>query len=61
MTFAENPFRVLGVTIKATAAAINERADDLSFTEPEREKTIEQARTILISPQKRSPPKFNCL
>ena len=53
MTFAENPFRVLGVTIYDTKQAINERAQDLSFMEPEREKIIERAQAILTSPQKR--------
>ena len=53
MTFAENPFRVLGVTIHATRAEIVEQAQNLSFMEPEREKIIDQAQAILTSPQKR--------
>ena len=53
MTFEENPFRVLGVSIYDTKATINERADELSFEAPDREELIEQARTILLNPKKR--------
>ncbi|MBQ3443881.1 MAG: hypothetical protein IJG33_11645 [Selenomonadaceae bacterium] len=53
MTFEENPFRVLRVSIYDTKATINERADELSFEDPDREKLIEQARTILLNPKKR--------
>ena len=53
MTFEENPFRVLQVSIYADKAAINERADELSFEDPDREKNFEQARTILLNPKKR--------
>ena len=52
MSFEKNPFRVLNVSIYDTAATINERADDLLFTEPD-EKIIEQARTTLLNPRKR--------
>lgn len=52
MSFEQNPFQVLNVSIYDTAATINERADDLSFTEPD-EKAIEQARTTLLNPRKR--------
>lgn len=52
MSFEKNPFQVLNVSIYDTATTINERADDLSFTEPD-EKAIEQARTILTNPNKR--------
>ncbi len=53
MTFEENPFRVLQVSIYDTKAAINERADELSFEDPDREEIFEQARTILLNPKKR--------
>ena len=53
MTFEENPFRVLQVSIYADKATINERADELSFEDPDREEIIEQARTILLNPKKR--------
>ena len=53
MTFEENPFRVLQVSLYDTKATINERADELSFEEPEREELFEQARTILLNPKKR--------
>ncbi len=53
MTFEENPFRVLQVSIYATKATINERADELSFEDPDREEIFEQARTILLNPKKR--------
>ena len=53
MTFEENPFRVLQVSIYATKATINERADELSFEDPDREELFEQARTILTNPKKR--------
>lgn len=52
MSFEKNPFRVLNVSIYDTAATINERADDLLFTEPD-EKIIEQARNTLLNPRKR--------
>ena len=53
MTFEENPFRVLQVSIYDDKAAINERVDELSFEDPDREKNFEQARTILLNPKKR--------
>ena len=53
MTFEENPFRVLQVSIYDTKAAINERADELSFEDPDREEIFEQARMILLNPKKR--------
>lgn len=53
MTFEENPFRVLQVSIYDTKATIEERADELSFADPEREDTIEQAQSILLNPKKR--------
>lgn len=53
MTFEENPFRVLQVSIYDTKAAINERADELSFEDPDREEIFEQARTTLLNPKKR--------
>ena len=58
MTFEENPFRVLGVSIYDTKATIIERADDLSFTDPDREKIFNQARDILINPRKRIAAEF---
>ena len=53
MTFEENPFRVLQVSIYADKATINERADELSFEDPDREEIFEQARMILLNPKKR--------
>ena len=53
MTFEENPFRVLQVSIYDTKATINERADELSFEDPDREEIFEQARTVLLNPKKR--------
>lgn len=53
MTFEENPFRVLQVSIYDTKTTINERADDLSFEDPDREEFFEQARDILLNPRKR--------
>lgn len=53
MTFEENPFRVLQVSIYDPKAAIIERADDLSFAEPDDEKIFAQARDILLNPRKR--------
>lgn len=53
MTFEENPFRVLQVSIYDTKATIEERTNYLSFEEPEREKDFEQAQTILLNPKKR--------
>lgn len=53
MTFEENPFRVLQVSLYATKATIIERADDLSFADPDREKIFAQARDTLLNPRKR--------
>ena len=53
MTFEENPFRVLQVSIYDPKATIIERADDLSFAEPDDEKIFSQARDILLNPRKR--------
>lgn len=53
MTFEENPFRVLRVSIYDTKTTINERTDELSFEDPDREEIFEQARTILLNPKKR--------
>ena len=53
MTFEENPFSVLQVSIYDTKATIIERADDLSFTDPDREKIFAQAQDILLNPRKR--------
>ncbi len=53
MTLEENPFRVLQVSIYDDKATIIERADDLSFAEPDREKIFDAARDILINPRKR--------
>ena len=53
MTFEENPFSVLQVSIYDTKATIIERADDLSFADPDREEIIERARDILLNPRKR--------
>ena len=53
MTFEENPFRVLNVSIYDTKATIVDAADDLAFAEPDDEKIIAQARDILLNPRKR--------
>ncbi len=53
MTFEENPFRVLNVSIYDTKATIVERADELSFAEPDDEKIIDEAKNILLNPRKR--------
>ena len=53
MTFEENPFRVLNVSIHDTKATIVDAADDLAFAQPEDEKIIAQARDILLNPRKR--------
>lgn len=58
MTFEENPFRVLNVSIYDTKATIIERADELSFEDPDREEIFEQARTILLNPKKRIAAEF---
>ena len=58
MTFEENPFRVLNVSIYADKATIIERADDLSFADPDREEIIEHARDILLNPRKRIAAEF---
>ena len=53
MNFDENPFRVLNVSIHDTKATIIERADNLSFGDPDNEKIFAQAQEILINPRKR--------
>ena len=53
MNFDENPFRVLNVSIHDTKATIVERADELSFADPDNEKIFAQAQDILINPRKR--------
>ena len=49
----DNPFNVLQVSIYEDKATITARADELSFTEPDREKIFDAARDILINPRKR--------
>lgn len=58
MTFEENPFRVLNVSICDDKETIIERADDLSFADPNREEIIEHARDILLNPRKRIAAEF---
>ena len=53
MTFDENPFRVLNVSIYDDKATIIKRADDLSFAAPDNEELIERARDTLLNPRKR--------
>ncbi|MBR0062122.1 MAG: hypothetical protein IJP68_11670, partial [Selenomonadaceae bacterium] len=53
MIFEENPFRVLQVSIYDDKATIIERADDLSFAEPDREKIFDAVRDTLLNPRKR--------
>lgn len=61
MTFEENPFRVLNVSIYDTKATIVERADELSFAEPDDEKIFAQAQDILLNPRKRIAAEVNLL
>ncbi|MBR1807374.1 MAG: hypothetical protein IJ774_13435 [Selenomonadaceae bacterium] len=53
MTFEENPFRVLNVSIHDTKTTIVDAADDLAFAQPDDEKIFAQARDILLNPRKR--------
>lgn len=58
MTFEENPFHVLQGSIYDTKVTIIERADDLSFADPDREEIIKRARDILLNPRKRIAAKM---
>lgn len=58
MKFEENPFRVLGVSIHDTKATVFERAENLSFVEPDKAKDFEKARDILGNPKKRIAAEF---
>lgn len=53
MKLSENPFCILGVSIRDSKQVIDEKADDRCFDEPEREEIFEKARGILLNPQQR--------
>lgn len=53
MKLNENPFFILGVSIRDSKQVIDEKADDRCFDEPEREEIFEKARGILLNPQQR--------
>ena len=53
MKLSENPFYKLSISMEADKNAISEASDDLCFDYPEREDEFEEARNILINPQKR--------
>ena len=61
MTFEENPFRVLNVSIHDTKTTIVDAAEDLFFAQPDDEKIIAQARDILLNPRKRIAAEVNLL
>ena len=61
MTFEENPFRVLNVSIHDTKATIVDAAEDLTFMNPDDEEIIERARDILLNPRKRIAAEVNLL
>ena len=53
MKLNENPFCILGVSIRDSKQVIDEKADDRCFDEPEREEIFEKAKGILLNPQQR--------
>lgn len=53
MNYKENPFYILHMSLEDTRDAILEKADDMCFDEPEREDVIEQAKGVLLNPQRR--------
>ena len=53
MKLNENPFFILGVSIRDSKQVIDEKADDRCFDEPEREEIFEKAKGILLNPQQR--------
>ena len=53
MKLNENPFFILGVSIRDSKQVIDEKADDRCFDEPEREEIFEKARGVLLNPQHR--------
>ncbi len=53
MKLSENPFCILGVSIRDSKQVIDEKADDRCFDEPEREEIFEKAKGILLNPQQR--------
>ena len=53
VNYKENPFYILHMSLEDTRDAILEKADDMCFDEPEREDVIEQAKGVLLNPQRR--------
>ena len=53
VNYKENPFYILHRSLEDTRDVILEKADDMCFDEPEREDVIEQAKGILLNPQRR--------
>ena len=53
MKLSENPFCILGVSIRDSKQVIDEKADDRCFDEPEKEESFEKAKGILLNPQQR--------
>lgn len=53
MHYKENPFNILHLSMEASRDTIVQKADDMCFEEPENEETIEQAKGILLNPQRR--------
>lgn len=53
MHYKENPFYILGISMEANRDTIVQKADDMCFDAPENEEAIEQAKGILLNPQRR--------
>ena len=53
MHYKENPFNILRLSMEANRATIVQKADDMCFDAPENEEAIEQAKGILLNPQRR--------
>lgn len=53
MHYKENPFNILRLSMEANRDTIVQKADDMCFDEPENEEAIEQAKGVLLNPQRR--------
>lgn len=53
MLLSDNPFYLLGVSIYDSKTTIIDKVDDKCFEEPDKEEIYENAKNILINPQKR--------
>lgn len=53
MHYKENPFNILRLSMEANRDTIVQKADDMCFDAPENEEAIEQAKGILLNPQRR--------